>query len=284
MPPDDSSRSSHRRDDRGPRSEDRRGSRSAESHGPSKKPEPDLPEHLTADLADRSVHRELRTLTKENAEGVARHLLAIAEFLEAEDFDRALAHGETAVRRAGRVPIVREMLGVVHYRRGEWSKALSEFRTARRMSGSHHLLPLMADTERGLGRPEKAIELARGPEVATLKAEERIELALVVSGARRDLQQHGAAVQGLRDALGATKDSDAWSARVYYAYSEALAAQGDEEQAAVWLQRAAKVDALGQTDAGERLSGATLTDEQVQDVGDYWDLEGDQSTGQGGQR
>lgn len=243
-----------------------------------------MPEHLTADLADRSVHRELRTLTKENAEGVARHLLAIAEFLEAEDFDRALAHAETAVRRAGRVPIVREMLGVVHYRRGEWSKALSEFRTARRMSGSHHLLPLMADTERGLGRPEKAIELARGPEVATLKAEERIELALVVSGARRDLQQHGAAVQGLKDALAATKDSDAWAARIYYAYSEALAAQGDEDQAAVWLQRAAAVDKVGQTDAADRLSGALDTDDEVQDVGDYWDLEGDEGTGQAGQR
>lgn len=313
MPAYDSSSSSHRRDDRGSRSEDRRGSgdrgrgsatgnapqarggadggsrrtvaeRSSDSHGPSKKPEPDLPEHLTADLADRSVHRELRTLTKENAEGVARHLLAISEFLEAEDFDRALAHGETAVRRAGRVPIVREMLGVVHYRRGEWSKALSEFRTARRMSGSHHLLPLMADTERGLGRPEKAIELARGPEVATLKAEDRIELSLVVSGARLDLQQHGAAVEGLREALAVTKDSDTWAARVYYAYSEALAAKGDAEQADVWLRRAAKADAIGQTDAAERLAGPADADDGLQDLGEYWDLEGDEGTGQAGQR
>ncbi len=298
MPPYDRSSSGPRRDDGKSRDADRRGprdapgrgqregqgARSSEGHGPARKPEPDLPEHLTADLADRSVHRELRTLTKENAEGVARHLLAISEFLEAEDLDRALAHGETAVRRAGRVPIVREMLGVVYYRRGEWSKALSEFRTARRMSGSHHLLPMMADTERGLGRPEKAIELARGPEVATLKTEERIELALVVSGARRDLHQHGAAVEGLRGALAATKDSDTWAARVYYAYSDALSAQGDEQQAGVWLQRAAKVDESGQTDAADRLSGQNNADNDVQDLGEYWDLEGDEGTGQAGQR
>lgn len=305
MPPYDRSSSGPRRDDRGPRDGDRRGGaggpssrgsrdgqgqrdgqgvRAGESHGPARKSEPDLPEHLTADLADRSVHRELRTLTKENAEGVARHLLAIAEFLEAEDFDRALAHAETAVRRAGRVPIVREMLGVVHYRRGEWSKALSEFRTARRMSGSHHLLPLMADAERGLGRPEKAIELARGPEVATLTADARVELALVVSGARRDLGQHGAAVQGLRDVLAVTKDGDTWAPRLYYAYSDALAAAGDDEQAEVWLRRSAKVDPSGQTDAQERLSGAPETDDDAQDIGEYWDLDGEEATGQTGPR
>lgn len=309
MSPYDSSSSHARRDDRGPRGASGRGSRdstgrgsqgardsqsgqgdrqgagprSGDSHGPSRKPEPDLPEHLTADLADRSVHRELRTLTKENAEGVARHLLAIAEFLEVEDFDRALAHAETAARRAGRVPIVREMLGVVHYRRGEWSKALSEFRTARRMSGSHHLLPLMADTERGLGRPEKAIELSRGPEVATLKAEDRIELFLVVSGARLDLQQQGAAVEGLREALAVTKDSDTWAARIYYAYSEALAASGNADQAQVWLRRAAKVDTIGQTDAADRLAGPVDGDDGLQEFGDYWDLEGDDGSGQASQ-
>jgi len=212
---------------------------------------------LTADLADRSVHRQLRTLSKENAEGVARHLLALAEQLDAGDTDLALAHAKTASRRAGRVPIVREMLGVVYYRRGEWAKALSEFRTARRLSGSHHLLPLIADAERGLGRPERAVEAGRGPEVGTLKKDERVELAIVVAGARMDLGQGEVAVQTLGEVVTQTRETDPWAARLYYAYADSLAATGASEQASEWLSHAARLDSLEETDARERLDLAT---------------------------
>ncbi len=228
---------------------------------------------MTADLADRSIHRELRTLSKENAEGVARHLLAVSECLEGEDFDRALAHAQTAVRRAGRVPIVREMLGVVHYRRAEWAKALSEFRTARRMSGSHHLLPLIADTERGLGRPERAIELAQSREVGTLAAAERMELAVVVSGARLDLGQTSAAVQSLREAVNVTQDKDSWASRVFYAYADALMADGKTEEGQRFLKRAADTDQFHETDAAERLVGVTDGDPDESPVGSWWDLD-----------
>ncbi|HKJ11728.1 MAG TPA: hypothetical protein VJ976_04995 [Ornithinimicrobium sp.] len=232
--------------------------------------EPALPDHLTADLADRSVHRQLRTLSKENAEGVARHLLALAEQLEAEDLDTALAHATTASRRAGRVPIVREMLGVVYYRRGDWSKALSEFRTARRLSGTHHLLPLIADTERGLGRPERAVEVGRAPEVATLRKADRVELAIVVAGARQDLGQPHVAVHSLRDLVDKTSDEDAWAARLYYAYAEALAASGAPEEAQQWLIRAARLDVVGETDARERVEvpGSSAGDDGIERISD----------------
>ncbi|MGC1208985.1 MAG: tetratricopeptide repeat protein [Ornithinimicrobium sp.] len=248
--------------------------------GPARSPEPELPDHLTADLADRSIHRELRTLSKENAEGVARHLLAVSESLDAEDFDRALAHAKTAVRRAGRVPIAREMLGVVHYRRAEWSKALSEFRTARRMSGSHHLLPLMADTERGLGRPERAIEMANSAEARTLNAAERMELAVVVSGARLDLGQTSAAVQSLRDAVGTTQDKDPWAARVFYAYADALKAAGKSEEAQRFLKRAAETDQFDETDAAERLGEDVEETSGDSAVELWWDLDSGSSEGE----
>ncbi|MGB3763533.1 MAG: tetratricopeptide repeat protein [Ornithinimicrobium sp.] len=212
-------------------------------------------------------------MSKENAEGVARHLLAVSECLENEDFDRGLAHAQTAVRRAGRVPIVREMLGVVHYRRGEWAKALSEFRTARRMSGSHHLLPLIADTERGLGRPERAIELGQSREVGTLAAAERMELAVVVSGARLDLGQTSAAVQSLREAVSATRDTDAWAARVFYAYADALRADGKSEEAQRFLKRAAATDQFHETDAAERLGEGAGSEGEETSVGSWWDLD-----------
>ncbi|MGB3185252.1 MAG: tetratricopeptide repeat protein [Ornithinimicrobium sp.] len=235
-------------------------------------PEPELPDDLTADLADRSIHRELRTLSKENAEGVARHLLAVSELVDRGDIDRALEHALTATRRAGRVPIVREMLGVVHYRRGEWAKALAEFRTARRLSGSHHLLPLMADCERGLGRPERAIELGRGSEVASLRAAERIELALVVAGARADLGQTDAAVHQLAQLTRTVRDDQAWAARVYYAYAGALSSQGQHEAASQWLRRAARFDTEQATDAAVRLGLVAQEPAPVDPIGEVLDL------------
>lgn len=175
----------------------------------------------------------------------------VGRYLDAEDFDSALAHAEAASRRAGRVPVVRETLGLVHYRRGDWAKALTEFRTARRLSGTHHLLPLLADCERGLGRPERALELAASPEVSSLDAAERVELAIVVSGARGDLGQRAAAVLELKDLVAAGSERAPWAARLRYAYAAALAADGRQDEARIWFERAAALDSSGETDAGE---------------------------------
>jgi hypothetical protein len=151
--------------DRGPGTFDNSERRGGARLAPKKPrlPEPRIAEGVTGKELDRSVHQQLRTLSKENAEGVAQHLVMVAALLEAEDLAGAEAHAETAVRRAGRVPAAREALGLVAYRKGEWGRALSEFRTARRLSGSSHMLPLMVDCERGLGRPERALDLATSP-------------------------------------------------------------------------------------------------------------------------
>ncbi len=259
---------------RGPqRPRDRSESGAGREFARPRKPEPELPDDLSADLADRSIHRELRTLSKENAEGVARHLLAVSELVDRGDTDRALEHALTATRRAGRVAIVREMLGVVHYRRGEWAKALAEFRTARRLSGSHHLLPLMADCERGLGRPGRAIELGQGSEVATLQAAERVELELVVAGARADLGQTDASVHQLAQLTRTVRDDQPWAARVYYAYADALSSQGHQATGREWLQRAARLDTEQATDAGVRLGLVTEESAPVDPIGDVHDLE-----------
>ena len=204
-------------------------------------------------MLDRSLRAELRTLSKENAEGVGGHLVMVGRFLDAEDFDQALAHAEAASRRAGRVPVVREALGLVHYRRGEWAKALTEFRTARRMSGTHHLLPLLADCERGLGRPERALDVAASPEARTLEPSEQVELAIVVAGARGDLGQHAAAALELKNLATRGSGREPWAARVRYAYAAALEADGRDEEAMTWFAKAAEVDQTGETDAAELL-------------------------------
>lgn len=227
-----------------------------------RKPEPAIPDGVTGKELDRSVWTQLRTLTKENAEGVAQHLVMVALLLD-EDIDGALAHAETAVRRAGRVPAAREALGLVAYRQGDWAKALAEFRTVRRLSGSSHLLPLMVDAERGLGRLEKALDLAASPEAKTLARDERVELAIVVSGIRRDLHQFEVAAAGLRiPELSATAHKP-WSARLSYAYGESLLALGDVPGARVWFARAVDTDDALETDAADRLDeldGVVRTD------------------------
>lgn len=216
-------------------------------------------------------------MSKENAEGVGGHLVMVGRSLDAEDFDLALAHAEAASRRAGRVAGVRETLGVVHYRRGEWSKALAEFRTARRLSGTHHLIPLMADCERGLGRPERALELAATPEAQTLAPAEWIELAIVVAGARGDLGQSAAAVLHLKPLVQRVNGKEPWAARLWYAYAAALEADGRQEEAATWYARAAEADTLGETDVIELLGGEE--DPVVFDLGDDDDEEQPPATG-----
>lgn len=215
--------------------------------------EPALPEGVTGKELDRSVWQQLRTLSPENAEGVAAHLAAAATLLE-EDEDRALLHAEHAARRAGRVPAVREALGLVRYRRGEFTDALREFKTARRLSGSDHLLPYMVDCERGLGRFDRALDLASSPEARGLAQDDAIELAIVVSGVRRDMGQNDAALIGLRIPALQRASTQPWAARLMYAYAEALLATDQADEAREWFARAADSDADDMTDADERLA------------------------------
>lgn len=140
----------------------------------------------------------------------------------------AYAHVQEAVRRAGRVDVVREAAGITAYRTGRYAEALRELRTARRLNGSDEHVPLMADCERGLGRPERALALA-DEHGAGLSLEARVELAIVVSGARLDMGQPEAAVAALSAAFVRTvPPPTAW--RVAEARAEALRACGRIEE------------------------------------------------------
>ena len=225
-------------------------------------PEPRIREGVTGKEVDRGVTNQLRTLSKENALGVAQHLVMVAELLDVEP-QAALAHAETAVRRAGRVPAAREALGLVAYRLGDWARALGEFRTVRRLSGSSHLLPLMVDCERALGRQSKALELAQTDEAGRLAIDERAELAIVVSGIRRDLGQLDAAAAGLSELVRTISPGRPSAPRLYYAYADAKLEAGDLDSAREWFARAADADHELTTDASERLDdldGVEVTD------------------------
>lgn len=180
-----------------------------------------------------------------------------------EDPETAYLHAKTARRMASRVAIVREGYGVAAYQIGRWAETLAELRAARRLSGREAYLPVLVDCERGLGRPERALDLARSAEVARLDQADRVELRIVESGARRDLEQYDAAVVTLQ--IPELKDHRLrpWSARLFYAYADALDAAGRAEEAREWFARAAAADRDGDTDAAERyaeLEGLEIID------------------------
>jgi len=188
---------------------------------------------VTFSLLDRDVRGRLRTLSKDNADRVGRHLVMVGRLLD-EDPEAAYEHAQAAVRRAGRVDVVREAAGLAAYRTGRYAEALRELRTVRRLNGSSEHLAVMADAERGLGRPERAISLSQEPEAATLGRDAQIELAIVVSGARLDLGQAEAAVAALSGAdVRAARGLVA--ARVAQARAAALEAAGRHDAAAAEL-------------------------------------------------
>ena len=215
-------------------------------------PEPPLDEDITGKEISGVARRDLRTLSKDNAEGVAKHLVMIERLLDAEP-ERARAHADHIVARAGRVAAVREARGLVAYHEGDWKVALNEFRTARRLSGSHHLLPYLVDIERALGRPERALELSASPESLTLDAASRIELDIVISGVRRDMGDLDAALLQLRGPELDPKRRKPWSGRLFYAYADTLLAKGLEEEARNWFAVAIEADPSLDTDAAERV-------------------------------
>ncbi len=198
------------------------------------------------------MRRDLLSLDKNNATAVARHLVMTSRLLD-DDPQLALLHARAARQRAGRIAVVRETAGIAAYHAGEWAEALSELRAARRMAGGPGLIAVMADCERGLGRPERAIELGRSDEARELTGEEASELRIVVAGARMDLNQYDQAVVTLQTPdLDASRSGTA-AARLFYVYADALVAAGRVDEGVKWFLNAAAADVDGETDAEERV-------------------------------
>nr|WP_230416599.1 Replicase polyprotein 1ab [Micromonospora tarapacensis] len=191
-------------------------------------------------------------MAKPVAETVARHLVATGQLID-EDPAEALAHALAARRLASRIAAVREAVGLASYHAGEWQSAIAELRTYHRMTGVQSHLAVIADCERALGRPERAVDLFRGADQEKLEPAMAIELLIVAAGARGDLGQRDAAVAMLQ-VPDLTNDAvQPWTARLRYAYADALLAVGRRAEAREWFSRAAEVDTEAETDAAERL-------------------------------
>jgi hypothetical protein len=199
--------------------------------------EPVVPDEVTAGDLNSAARNQLKTLSKENADAVARHLAMAAEVIDA-DPELAHRHALAATRRAGRIAVVRETTAITAYAIGDYALALRELRTYRRISGSDDQIALMVDSERGVGRPDRALEVGRAVDRAALAPPVRVELAIAMSGARLDLGETQRALQELDIPELDPDRAFEWSPALFAARAAVLEELGRDAEAAEWQRRA----------------------------------------------
>ncbi len=155
---------------------------------------PKMPKGMEWSMLSKDERERLRGLSKEHAENIGLHILA-AFALEESDPELALEHAKWVARQASRIDFARETLAFVAYRQGDYKLALREFRTAYRMNGFLDYLPFIADCERGVGEPKKAVELALSDEGKQLHGAPKVEMFLVYAGALGDLEMWDKAIE-----------------------------------------------------------------------------------------
>ncbi|MFL6154864.1 MAG: tetratricopeptide repeat protein [Marmoricola sp.] len=212
---------------------------------------PEIAEWITGKELDRSVADQLKSLPEKLMLRVARHLVAAGELMDS-DPKVAYQHTLAARGRAGRLAVVREAVGEAAYAAGEYSEALAELRSAKRMNGAHDYVAIMADCERALGRPDRALTLLKNTPRDKFAPPLLAEVLIVEAGARRDRGEIDAALRTLENGPLNSKSRAPWVARLRYAYAETLLVAKRPEDALEWFHRTEAVDVDEITDAGVR--------------------------------
>lgn len=214
---------------------------------------PPIPDDISAKDLDKQVRAQLQSLPEKLADRIAKHLI-MAGYLIEEDPETAYRHALAARARSQRTAVIREAVGETAYAAGKYAEALAELRTARRLSGRQDYIPMMADCERALGRPEKALAYDTPGARDALDKAGSVELSIVVAGARSDLGQFPAALRILENEPLHSASREDWVARLRYAYADTLLAAGRTEDAIEWFHRTIAVDANVVTDAQDRIA------------------------------
>ena len=230
---------------------------------------PLIPHEIQPEDLDMGVRVQLKTLSAENAEMTARHLAMVA-YLAEQDPELAHRHAQAAASRAGRIPVVRETVGITAYFVEDWALSLRELLAHRRMTNSNDHVPMMIDCERGLGRPQRGLELGRTIDRAALSADVRVSLAIAMSGARLDLEQNETALVELEiKELNPNSVFD-YSPRLFWAYADTLEVLGREADAAKWADLAARADkAIAQKNASEFEELSVLEEIEIPKASDF---------------
>lgn len=229
--------------------------------------EPKMPKGMEWSMLSKDERERLRGLSKEHAENIGLHILA-AFSLEESDPQAALEHAKWAAHQASRIDFARETLAFVAYRQGDYKLALREFRTAYRMNGYPDYLPFIADCERGLGNPRKAVEMAMSDDAKRLRGEAKAEMFLVYAGALGDLKHWDKAVE-IVHVLGRSKGlSGAYRMRAIQAEQYFLEEAGRTDEAIALDDLLDRLE-MQYADADEDETGEDVViDYDLQDISD----------------
>ena len=209
---------------------------------------PEIDTDVTGKELENWTLRALRQLEAQNADTVAKHLVMVGRYLDI-DPDFALEHAVAASKRAGRIGVVREVVGIAAYAAEDFELAPRELRTHHRISGSNEHLALLVDCERALGRIEKALTLAEEAKNEDVPAGVRSEVAIVVSGIYSDQGELKKAIKALEIPELNPKRGFDYSPRLFNTYAELLEQDGRGKEAARWARLALMTEAaLGQGD------------------------------------
>ncbi|MGW9629025.1 hypothetical protein [Microbacterium sp. NPDC055521] len=192
----------------------------------------------------------------------------VAQLID-DDPARAHEHALAASRRAGRVAVVRETLAITAYGIGDFALALRELRTYRRISGNDDQIALIVDSERGVGRPDRALEEGRSVDRASLAPAVRVSLAIAMSGARLDRGETELALGELEIPELDPDRAFEWSPALFSARAAVLEDLGRTDEANFWAQRAeVAASALGHDGEFDEI---IVEDGLVEDFDEYDD-------------
>ncbi|MCC3264435.1 hypothetical protein [Arthrobacter gengyunqii] len=204
---------------------------------PDRERSPEIDDDVTGQELDKVTRAQLRILEEVNGEWVSKHLVMAGRLIDI-DPELAFQHALAASRRGGRMAAVREAVALTAYASENFAEALREFRTYRRISGSNAYLAMMADCERGLGRPDRALDISRSDEAKELDTAGQVDMAIVASGARMDMEQYDAAVTALEIPQLDKNRAFSFSPRLFRAYADALELADRNDEAEQWRKRA----------------------------------------------
>jgi glycerol 3-phosphatase-2 len=197
---------------------------------------------------------ELRETARPHAFAEAARALAdaVLALSEEEDPQAAVRAARTAKRAAPRAASVRELLGIAFYQAGEFREARTELAAAQRISGRSDLAAMLADAERALGHPERAIALFERSDRSGMEPDTAAELLLVAASAYGDLGHPAAGVALIRRHARWPVQLADHHLRLAYAEGVLAGQAGDPAAATAAFQRVVRADPDFH-DAAERL-------------------------------
>ncbi len=213
--------------------------------------EPDAVERPRADLS-KEIRQELMATARPGKGDIIVKVFseAAAAFMSG-DYKETIRLGEQAKHIALRSIAARELLGLAYYRAGRWQEAAKELAAFKRLSGSTEQNPVLADSYRAMGKPDKALEYCREIDRKSVDEAVYYEGAIVGAGALADMDRLDEAIALLERLNLRPEVAAEHHLRVWYVLADLLERKGRYTQAREFFESVAAADA-DLTDAPER--------------------------------